>query len=252
MAQGTADEERLDKVSSSLVGEALDKAQADELLAKSVQAVVEHALDRVDDPSELVVDYMQESGSELCESSDEAFEIQYEFIGREEVRGALLRKAESELDISNLELRIYQVSGDGAASPLARILDDIEREIVEKRGIGALVVGACNDRTEGFLVDEGRGEMFLHGLLEIDRASSECGDEEDGCGEVLGSVEPAKLPGSISWPLLKSIKGYDLDGLAQNGGERGLDGEESARNAGKIGAIVFKIGGCLNSDMASN
>jgi len=71
----------------------------------------------------------------LNESSNEAFEIRYEYLDSEveEVmnssgqKGAVLMQAESEIDISNLELRFSQAMEE--SSPLIKILSDIEQEI---------------------------------------------------------------------------------------------------------------------------
>jgi hypothetical protein len=87
----------------------------------------------------VTVEYVEESGdgakSSLNESSNEAFEIRYEYLDSEveEVmdssgqKGAVLMQAESEIDISNLELRFSQAMEE--SSPLIKILCDIEQEI---------------------------------------------------------------------------------------------------------------------------
>lgn len=241
--QTTADEERLDKMSFDVVEVALEKAQTNEMVLKSVQAVIQHALDTINDPAELVVDYVveqavdQEVGSSsdllLCDSSNEAFEIQYEFIGQDELQRSMMRKAESELDISNLELKICQANENDESvdeSPLAQILFDIEKEIIEKR---TKADDAAFEANRCFVNNE-KDELLVEVERPVEADEFEEDYEKDEVEEVeVDNVElsSAKLPESVSWPLLKGNTEYDL-----NGSEPAdvTDGADAHENTGKI------------------
>lgn len=114
-------EDAMSKAVSNVIEENLEKTAE-----KSVQFAITNAVGKISmevEDTELVIDYV-ENASDLTESSNEAFEINYEFQEEEKV----LKHAESEIDIANLELKISHTNEE-MTNPLQQVLSEIDQAI---------------------------------------------------------------------------------------------------------------------------